>query len=149
MVRGGGILRGGTRAFRAIIPAVDTRHGDDAGLAALAAEDYLYLTTSGRITGAAHRIEIWFALQGSTAYLLSGGGDRSDWVRNLRVHPSVRVQIGGRDFAATARVVDPGTDEDALARRLVFGKYATRSSDDLAGWRDAALPVALDLDEGS
>jgi deazaflavin-dependent oxidoreductase (nitroreductase family) len=112
-------------------------------------EDYLYLSTTGRVTGTEHRIEIWFALEDRTAYLLSGGGDRSDWVRNLRANPSVRVRIGLRDFAATARVVAAATDEDARARRLVFDKYAPGSADDLTSWRDSALPVALDLDEGS
>ncbi len=31
-----------------------------------------------------HEIEIWFADDDDTLYMLSGGGDRSDWVRNLR-----------------------------------------------------------------
>jgi hypothetical protein len=33
------------------------------------------------------------------------------------------------------------------ARSLVFSKYAPRSGSDLTGWRDRALPVALDLAE--
>ena len=117
--------------------------------ASLGAEDYLYLTTTGRVSGNPHRIEIWFALSGATAYLLSGGGERSDWVRNLRADPSVGVRIGERDFTATARIVDPATDEDALARRLVFDKYVRGYSGDLTAWRASALPVALDLHEGS
>jgi deazaflavin-dependent oxidoreductase (nitroreductase family) len=120
-----------------------------ASLAALGSLDYLYLTTTGRVSGTPHRIEIWFALSGSTAYLLSGGGDRSDWVRNLRAAPNVRVRIGDRDLSATARIVEPGTDEDATARRMVFDKYARGDSGDLTDWRASALPVALDLEEGS
>ena len=89
--------------------------GGDASLDALAGEDYLYLSTTGRITGTLHRIEIWFGLSGQTAYLLSGGGNRSDWVRNLRANPSVRVRIGDREWTGVARVLGPGTDEDALA----------------------------------
>jgi deazaflavin-dependent oxidoreductase (nitroreductase family) len=126
---------------------VDGDSGDEAG--ALGAEDYLYLTTTGRVTGHPHRIEIWFALSGSTAYLLSGGGERSDWVRNLLATPSVRVRIGARDFAGIARVVEPASDEDATARRMVFEKYQPGYSGDLTGWRASALPVALDLEEGS
>ena len=120
-----------------------------APLGALGSEDYLYLTTKGRVSGTPHRIEIWFALSGATAYLLSGGGERSDWVRNLRADPSVGVRIGDRDLTATARVVDPATEEDDLARRLVFDKYARGYSGDLTDWRASALPIALDLDEGS
>jgi len=55
-----------------------------ATLGALGSDDYLYLTTTGRHSGNPHRVEIWFALSGATAYLLSGRGERSDWVRNLR-----------------------------------------------------------------
>ena len=39
----------------------------------LADEQFCYLTTRGRISGRAHRIEIWFALDAATLYMLSGG----------------------------------------------------------------------------
>ena len=44
-----------------------------------------------------------------------------------------------------ARVVEPGSDEDDLARRLVAGKYQPTYGGDLSGWRRSALPVAVDL----
>jgi len=117
-------------------------------LAALATVQFCYLPTNGRTTGQPHMIEIWFALDGTTLYLLSGGGDRSDWVRNLRADPAVTVGIGRRDAPARpgrARVVsDP--DEDARARDLVAGKYQPGYGGDLSGWRRMALPVAVDLE---
>jgi deazaflavin-dependent oxidoreductase (nitroreductase family) len=112
---------------------------------------FCYLTTAGRVSGRPHTIEIWFALQGRTLYLLSGGGDRSDWVRNLTRHPEVTVRLGRRDAAerpGRARVVEPGSDEDELARRLVAGKYQPAYGGDLSGWRRSALPVAIDLAPG-
>ncbi len=57
---------------------------------------FCYLTTAGRVSGRPHTIEIWFALQGRTLFLLSGGGDRSDWVRNLRRDPAARPRRGAR-----------------------------------------------------
>jgi hypothetical protein len=39
---------------------------------ALGEEDFCYLTTVGRVTGRPHTIEIWFAREGSTLYMLSG-----------------------------------------------------------------------------
>jgi deazaflavin-dependent oxidoreductase (nitroreductase family) len=80
--------------------------------------DFAYLTTSGRITGAPHEIEIWFAIEGETVYLLSGGGDRSDWVRNILVSAAVTLRIGDAQRSTHARVVAADTDEDALARQL-------------------------------
>jgi deazaflavin-dependent oxidoreductase (nitroreductase family) len=111
----------------------------------LEAESFVYVTTTGRVTGRPHTIEIWFARRGSTLYLLAGGGDRSDWVRNLRRHSDVRVRLGSLDTEAQARVVT-ADDEDALARRIVTDKYQSSYGGDLSGWRESALPIAIDLD---
>jgi deazaflavin-dependent oxidoreductase (nitroreductase family) len=110
-----------------------------------AADDYCYLTTTGRRTGRPHRIEIWYATHGATLYLLSGAGRRSHWVQNLSADPSVIVEFDGGVRRARARIVEDG-DETERARTLLFSKYAPRYDGDLTGWRDAALPVAIDLE---
>jgi deazaflavin-dependent oxidoreductase (nitroreductase family) len=107
--------------------------------------DFCYLTTRGRVTGRPHEIEIWFVRDEDTLYLLAGGGERSDWVRNLRAQPAVTVRVGDVTSAAGARVVDDGTTEDGHARRLVFEKYQPRSGGDLRSWRDTAVAVAIDV----
>ena len=107
--------------------------------------DFCYLTTRGRRSGRPHEIEIWFADVGDTFYLLSGGGGSADWVRNLRADPAVTVRVGDTVWDGAARVVAAGTEEAAHARRLVFEKYQPRYGGDLAGWRDTALPVAIDV----
>ena len=103
---------------------------------------FCYLTTRGRVSGRPHRIEIWFALHEGTAFLLSGGRDRSDWVRNLIADPQVELEIGGQTRTTTARIMDADGEEDALARRLLVEKYRT-SADDLASWGRTSLPVAV------
>jgi deazaflavin-dependent oxidoreductase (nitroreductase family) len=104
--------------------------------------DYCYLTTLGRRSGRPHEIEIWFVLHDGIVYLLSGGSDRSDWVKNLVADPHVSIRIGAETRATTARVVtDP--DEDALARRVVLEKYRPRYSGELGGWGRTSLPVAV------
>jgi len=108
----------------------------------LAPQPFCYLTTVGRVTGRPHQIEIWFGLAGNTAYLLAGDHS-SDWVLNLRKHPSVNLRIREHSFDATARIVtDP--EEDIMVRRLLMDKYGS-SKHDLSGWGRTALPVALDL----
>ena len=106
--------------------------------------DYCYLTTRGRVSGRAHTIEIWFALQGHTLYMLSGGRDRSDWVKNALRTPAVQVTILGTSFSGQARLVS-GPEEEELARKLLFDKYTPRSSDDLDEWSRSSLPVAVNL----
>jgi deazaflavin-dependent oxidoreductase (nitroreductase family) len=113
-------------------------------LASLAGESYCYLTTTGRVSGEAREIEIWFGLEGSTLYMLSGGRDRSDWVKNLKREPRVTVRIADRTFEGHARILS-NDDEDALARDLLVAKYAPGYSGDLSNWRRTALPVAVDL----
>jgi deazaflavin-dependent oxidoreductase (nitroreductase family) len=106
------------------------------------------VTTTGRRTGRPHEIEIWFAMREdrSALYLLSGGRDHSDWVRNVVVHPEVTVRLGSRggpEIAARGRVVtDP--EEDALARDLLLEKYRPRYSGGLSGWGQTSLPVAIE-----
>lgn len=109
-------------------------------------EDFCYVTTTGRRTGNPHTIEIWFGSEGEgTIYLLSGGGDHSDWVKNLLANPSVHVRIGRREWEARARVVED-EDEDGLARRLLASKYQGWSEGKrMSGWARESLPVAIDL----
>ena len=110
----------------------------------LAADQYCYLTTRGRVSGKPREIEIWFALIGRTVYLLAGGGDKANWVRNLREEPRAVVQIGDRAFAARGREPRPGAESDE-ARRALFAKYSTPRSE-LSRWREHGLLVALDLE---
>lgn len=107
-------------------------------------EEYCYLTTTGRRSRRPHEIEIWFASEGSTLYMLAGDGRQADWVRNLIAQPSVRIRIGDEEAAGVARVVTD-EEEDALARRLVVEKYQPGYGEDLSSWRETALPVAVDL----
>ena len=114
-------------------------------LRALAGEDFCYLTTTGRVTGRPHEIEIWFALvpERSALYMLSGGGDRSDWVKNLRRDLDVEVRIAGERYSGRAREAKDA-QEDELARRLLVDKYES-SPGRLENWRRRALPVVVDL----
>lgn len=114
----------------------------------LADESFCYLTTTGRVSGKPHTIEIWFALRHGVVYLLSGGGDAADWVKNIRKDPAVRLRIGTRTIAARARLLRAGTRPDAAARELLDGKYmGWREGKRLSSWARGALPVAIDLSE--
>lgn len=107
---------------------------------------FCYLTTTGRISREPHRIEIWFALHEGVVYLLSGARDRSDWVRNLLAAPEVALELGDRTRTTKARVLEVGTDEDALARRLLVEKYQAGYGEDLVDWGRTSLPVAIAWD---
>ncbi|HVF07904.1 MAG TPA: nitroreductase/quinone reductase family protein [Actinomycetota bacterium] len=114
----------------------------------LAALDVCYLTTTGRISGRAHRIEIWFVLADETVFLMAGDRDRSDWVRNLMITPDVELELGSRKRTTRARVVDERSPDDERARRLMLEKYGARDGGDLSTWGRTALVVAVDWPGG-
>jgi deazaflavin-dependent oxidoreductase (nitroreductase family) len=117
-------------------------------LSNLSAEEYCYLTTTGRVTGKPHEIEIWFVVHDNTLYLLAGGKHESDWVRNLIKIPSVTVRIASHTLAGAARIVTDETEE-MKARTTMAEKYQEwEEGRTLSHWARTALPVAIDIQQG-
>ena len=114
-------------------------------LSKLSKEEYCYLITTGRRSGKLHEIEIWFGIQDSSLYLLSGGNDDSDWVKNLRVNPNVTVRIAKQTFTGTARIVR-NIQEESLARPMLAAKYQNwHEGQPFSEWARDAWVVAIDL----
>jgi deazaflavin-dependent oxidoreductase (nitroreductase family) len=112
----------------------------------LTKENYCYLTTTGRVSGKPHEIEIWFGLHDHTLFLLSEGRERSDWVKNLLKDPAVKVRIAKRLFNATARLVTD-EQEEMMARKMLAAKYQQwKMGQKFSHWARTALVVGIDLD---
>src|SRR5436190_22171588 len=94
-----------------------------------AREPFLYLTTVGRRTGRPHRIEIWFAAHDGRLYMLAGGRERADWVRNLQANPRVTIELGDETRVGVAHVLVASTSEGQLAHELVVNIHG-RSEDE-------------------
>ena len=110
-----------------------------------AARDFCYLTTIGRKSGKPRTVEIWFGTKDHAIYILSGGGDDSHWVQNLKANPKVSIRIGRTDFRGRGRIVKDA-NEDQMARRLLAAKYQGWSEGKrLSAWARTSLPVAIDL----
>ena len=112
-------------------------------LEGFADEAFCYLTTIGRVSGRPHTIEIWFVLHGPVLYMLSGGLDKADWVKNILHQSDVTVKIKDQVFAGQGRMVKD-TAEDALARQLIARKYPSTDEEDLTEWYRDSLHVAVD-----
>jgi deazaflavin-dependent oxidoreductase (nitroreductase family) len=116
-------------------------------LAKLSKENYCYLTTTGHKSGNPHEIEIWFGVNEDSIYLLSGGGDKSHWVKNLQADPNVSVRIGKQTFTGIARLVKD-EKEELMARHLLTGKYqGWREGQEMSDWGKTAWPVEIELAE--
>ena len=113
----------------------------------VASEAYCYFTTTGRVTGNPHEIEIWFGLNNDTLYLLSGGMEKADWVKNSLRNPSVTVRVAGVTYSAKARIVKDEMEE-MQARNMLADKYNERESDgSLDEWAATALVLGIDVIE--
>jgi deazaflavin-dependent oxidoreductase (nitroreductase family) len=105
---------------------------------------YALLETTGRRTGQRRRTPVGNGLvAGSdTFWLISEHGVRAGYVRNIQADPRVRVKIGRRWRAGTARVLE---DDDALARLRQTGRYNARAVR-FWGSPDELLTVRIDLE---
>jgi deazaflavin-dependent oxidoreductase (nitroreductase family) len=92
---------------------------------------YLYLTTTGRVTGQPREIEIWFTGHGGRFYLIAER-ESANWVCNIESQPQVKVRLGEAEFNAIARVVHNDSEPHiaATVKALFDAKY---------GWSDGLI----------
>jgi deazaflavin-dependent oxidoreductase (nitroreductase family) len=103
-------------------------------------EEYCYLTTRGRVTGKPHEIEIWFVVHEEAIYIMSGGMDRSDWVKNLLKEPNVSLRIAGQTFPAIASLLDDKILEPMIRMAMAI-KYNEWEGHSPSQWANTALVV--------
>jgi deazaflavin-dependent oxidoreductase (nitroreductase family) len=76
---------------------------------------FAVLTTTGRKTGKTRRKCVRAIRRGNKAYLVSIGGARSAWLKNLQANPTVRLRIPGGTFSGVARELhEPAEVREAM-----------------------------------
>ncbi|MFF2326586.1 MULTISPECIES: nitroreductase/quinone reductase family protein [unclassified Streptomyces] len=78
------------------------------------------LETTGRASGLPRRTPVGGSRVGREFWLVSEFGERSQYLRNIRADPRVRVRIGGRWHTGTAH---PLPEDDARARLRRLPRY--------------------------
>ncbi|MFF4834726.1 nitroreductase family deazaflavin-dependent oxidoreductase [Streptomyces sp. NPDC001315] len=71
------------------------------------------LETTGRVSGLPRQTPVGGRRVGDSFWLVSEFGERSQYVRNIKANPRVRVRIGGRWHEGTAHLMP---DDDPVAR---------------------------------
>jgi hypothetical protein len=71
---------------------------------------FLYLTTTGRVSGLPRTIEIWFVEYAARYYLIAERREAAQWIKNIEHDSAVLFRVGARGecgpFApATARIL--------------------------------------------
>ena len=92
---------------------------------------YLYLTTTGRVTGQPREIEIWFTEHSGHFYLVAER-ESNNWVRNIQSQPQVKFRIDDGELNAAARLVHNDREPQLVATvKALF--------DDKYGWSDGLI----------
>ncbi|MGQ5225710.1 nitroreductase/quinone reductase family protein [Streptomyces sp. MN3] len=71
------------------------------------------LETTGRVSGLPRTTPVGGRRDGDTFWLVSEFGERSQYVRNIKADPRVRVRVRGRWHTGTAHLMP---DDDPVAR---------------------------------
>lgn len=77
----------------------------------------LKLTHQGRVSGEPREVvlEVVCHDPASNVFTVAAAwGEKSDWVKNIRVNPRVRVQVGGQEMEMQAEQLTPEQGEQAI-----------------------------------
>jgi deazaflavin-dependent oxidoreductase (nitroreductase family) len=99
------------------------------------------LETTGRVSGLPRRTPLGGRRIGDSFWLVSEYGERSQYVRNIRANPRVRVRIRGRWHTGTAH---PLPDDDPRARLKTLPHLNSMAVRALGA---ELLTVRVDLDD--
>jgi len=95
-----------------------------AALARIEGRSTIELTTIGRKSGKEHTRPVWFAVSEGKILVQAGKNGKTDWYRNLKRNPSVKLRAGEYAFRARVRLVtDPAQVE--RIHKLFLHKYTT------------------------
>ena len=73
------------------------------------------ITVTGRTSGRSLSYPVWFALDGDRLYLIPVKGSDTEWYKNVRKTPTIRLTARGKTLTASPRFL---TDQAHLGRIL-------------------------------
>ena len=79
------------------------------------------ITVTGRKSGRAISIPVWFVLEDDTLYLLPVQGADTQWYKNVLKNPSIRIEVGGAEAEVRAVPV-----KDAAKVKSVVEKFRAK-----------------------
>jgi deazaflavin-dependent oxidoreductase (nitroreductase family) len=112
----------------------------------LLGDTFLLLIHSGRKTGKPHAtvaMTLSHDLKTHEAVVCSAWGEAADWIRNIQVHPALRVRIGRESFTPEQRFL---TEDESFAVAVEFRRrhpWRLRLLTWILGWGDLRSDVAV------
>ncbi|MGA2697334.1 MAG: nitroreductase/quinone reductase family protein [Terriglobales bacterium] len=86
----------------------------------------IHITVTGRKSGRAISIPIWFVFDDATLYLLPVKGSDTQWYKNLLNNPSIQIEAKGSEAAFQAVLIT-----DAKQVLSVVEKFRAKYADDV------------------
>jgi len=88
------------------------------------APGWVLLTTTGRRTGLPREVLLPCARSDNHVFLISTYGWQSDWIRNLRKNPEVKVTCNGVVVSGRAKVIENLDEKTRIVSRHPFVAFA-------------------------
>lgn len=82
---------------------------------ALQGSNEIDITVTGRTSGRSLSYPVWFVLDGDRLYLIPVKGSDTEWYKNLRKNPTIRLEARGKTLTALPRFL---TNQGQLDRVL-------------------------------
>jgi deazaflavin-dependent oxidoreductase (nitroreductase family) len=86
-------------------------------LGPLLGDRFLKLTHTGRSSGKPRHVVLEVVKhdrEKGVYYIAAAWGEKSDWVKNIRANPQVKVQVGSREFDMLAEELSPDLGEQVI-----------------------------------
>jgi deazaflavin-dependent oxidoreductase (nitroreductase family) len=100
----------------------DTAMRNEALKARLARASEINITVTGRKSGRAISIPIWFVLEDERLYLLPVKGSDTQWYQNVVKNPTMRIGVGGAESEVEAVPVTDAAQVSSVVEKF-RGKY--------------------------
>ena len=75
-------------------------------------------TVTGRKSGRAIPIPVWFVLEDETLYLVPVQGSDTQWYKNVLKNPSIRIKAGGAEAEVRAVPVKDATQVKSVVEKF-------------------------------
>jgi deazaflavin-dependent oxidoreductase (nitroreductase family) len=86
--------------------------------ARLSRSSEITITVTGRRSGRAISIPVWFALEGDKLYLLPVQGSDTQWYKNVLKNPSIQIEAGGAKAEVQAALVKDATQVKSVVEKF-------------------------------
>jgi deazaflavin-dependent oxidoreductase (nitroreductase family) len=116
------------------------------GWGRLLGRTFMLLVHAGRKTGQPHLMTAMVMRYDPTTrevVIFSGWGPNSDWVRNLRARPAVRVEVGRESYTPQHRFLSEDESAAVAADFVRRHPYRVRLASRILDWPDLHSDVAL------